>query len=310
MFWRKKKSFAGKHVCITGGSEGLGLALAMEFVREAAHVTIISRSAAKLSAASEGLKRLAGELGSAGRIAHTSADVTDFGGVRDAVARVEAEGGPVDVLVCCAGACKLGHFTDLKADDFESAMRLNYMGTVNALQAALPRMETRDRGLVVIIASAMAVNGMACNSSYAPTKWALRGLADSLRMEYQGTGVGFCIAYPPDTATPGLEATLEGQEEGSEARQLMELGGETYSVEAVSKAIMKGLKRGDYHLPSPDFLQNLTVSSMSGLSPAPLWLPFQMLVSSILVPIYAVYLRKFDAIVRNARKRSKSKKDN
>lgn len=305
MFWGRKKSFAGRHVAITGGSEGLGLALAKLFVLDSAHVTIIARTASKLDAACAELLSLAKDKGVGSKVQRLVGDVTDFATIQAALQKAESDGGCIDVLVCCAGACTIGHFTDLGLDVFERTMRLNYMGAVNTMKAVLPGMESRDSGLVVVIASAMAVVGMSCNSSYAPTKWALRGLTDCLRMEYQGTGVEFCIAYPPDTDTPGLCKTMEGEAIGSEARQLMALGGETFPPEVVAAAIMRGLKRGEYHLPSPDLLQTLSQSSMTGLSPTPFWPPVQMLVTGLLVPVYAVYTRLFDGIVKKARKERK-----
>ena len=71
-------------------------------------------------------------------------------------------------------------------------------------EAVVPHMVRRRSGHIVIVASGLAVTSFLGYSSYAPTKWALRGLADTLRNELLGFGIAVQIAYPPDTETPGF----------------------------------------------------------------------------------------------------------
>ena len=82
-----------------------------------------------------------------------------------------------------------GLFLDMPFEVFERQMSVNYLGAVRTVQAALPAMVARGRGRLVLTASPLAVLGFAGYTAYCPSKWALRGLADSLRNELRGTGV-------------------------------------------------------------------------------------------------------------------------
>ena len=79
------------------------------------------------------------------------------------------------------------------------------MGTLKSLKAVIPEMVERRRGHVIIVSSAVSAVSFLGYSSYAPTKHALRGLADALRNELLGLGIAVQIAYPPDTDTPGCK---------------------------------------------------------------------------------------------------------
>lgn len=254
--------FAGKHVLVTGGSEGLGLALAARAVRGgAAAVTLVARTRQKLDAAAAALRREQPDGGGgdgATRPTTTliqtfSADVTDAQALERAVRAAEkkvaearaaattpaaaapapAQGG-VDVLVAAAGAAECGYFHEAAASGaFARQMELNYLGVVHAVQAVYAGMveragrrgrwvgeeEERRRQLgrrrrggddanpalaapaqttsppppqqhILIVASAMSLLNFVGYAAYSPSKWALRGLAEGLRNELQGSGLG------------------------------------------------------------------------------------------------------------------------
>lgn len=117
-------------------------------------------------------------------------DVTDPAAVVEAMAAAETNAGAaIDVLVCAAGAAKPGYFLEQGVEVFERTMRLNYLGTVYAMKAAAERMVGRRTGHLVLISSGAAAAAFMGYGSYAPTKFAVRGLADSVRNELLGTGV-------------------------------------------------------------------------------------------------------------------------
>jgi short-subunit dehydrogenase len=91
--------------------------------------------------------------------------------------------GPIDVLICNAGSAQPGYFHDQDVEIFASAMKLNYMGIVNTVKAAYDDMVRRGTGQICLVASTMSLMGFVGYASYAPTKWAVRGLADCLRNE-------------------------------------------------------------------------------------------------------------------------------
>ncbi|GMH45680.1 hypothetical protein BSKO_13643 [Bryopsis sp. KO-2023] len=297
MFWNSKKSFVDVHVCITGGSEGLGLALAQQFVQESANVSIIARTASKLEIAVQALKECCKEFPTTSKIMWSSADVTKPESVQEAINTVREKFGPIDVLICCAGVSQPGRFLELDLDAFKAQMDVNYIGTVTTVKAVVPEMVERRLGEVVIIASALAVIGLAGYSAYSPSKWALRGFADSLRMELQAYDVGVSIAYPPDMTTPGYERELKLTPPEVLAMHNA-VGDKAFAPERVAELILSGLKKGVYHLPTPDFLQTLSQSTMASLSPYPFFLPFQMCIAGLVVPVSTFITGWFDRIVK------------
>ena len=141
------------------------------------------------------------------------ADVTDRESFEEALGLLIAQFGPVDVLVTSAGGAQPGHFERALDDVFEQQMEVNYFGTLHPIRAVVPSMIERGRGHLMLVSSAAGIIGVYGYSAYAPAKFAVRGLAETLRAELKPHGIVVGCAYPPDTDTPGLEA-----ESGDEAR--------------------------------------------------------------------------------------------
>ncbi len=190
-------SLAGAHVVVTGGSQGIGAAFASVAAAAGATVSLIARDEARLRAVADSI----------GSPAHwRSADVTDAAALTAAIDELIAESGPCDVLVCCAGRALPGRFLEVPLEEFRAQADLNYLGTVAALKAVLPGMAARGAGHVVLTSSTAGLLGVVGYTGYGPTKWAVRGLADTLRYEVAPRGVRVAVLYPPDTDTPGFAA--------------------------------------------------------------------------------------------------------
>ena len=125
------------------------------------------------------------------------ADVADAGSIASAVERF----GDVDVLVANAGLTHYMPFAELPLESAEQMSRVNWLGTLYTVKAALPRMLERRRGHVVIVSSGGGVRGFPEAAVYNGTKAAQRGFAEALRLELAGSGVSVTTVYPGEIET-------------------------------------------------------------------------------------------------------------
>jgi 3-dehydrosphinganine reductase len=176
-------------------------------------------------------------------------------------------------------------------------VQVNYFGCYHTARALLPGMLARRAGHLCFVSSMIYVNPMAGFSSYAPSKAAVRALADCLRSETQGTGVSISVAYPPDTQTPGFDKENETKPGATQA--ICASFQETvYSADAVAKVMWRGLRAGRYHLLNPDPLHALGLSMSAGMTPRPRWLIVEVLLAPVMVIVAAVSYMIQDRIVR------------
>lgn len=216
---------------ITGGSSGIGLALAEQCAARGAAVSIVARDPDRLEAARAGIGGT--------RVAAAPADVTDPVALGAAFAVLGAAHGPVDVLVTCAGSATPGRFVDLDDAVFRDQMEVDYFGTLHAVRAVVPGMVQRRRGHVVLVASTVAFVGIYGYSAYAPAKHAVRGLAETLRPELRPHGITMACAYPPDTDTPGF---ARENEQKPEVTRRISGGIAPRTAASVATAIVKGIE--------------------------------------------------------------------
>jgi 2-hydroxycyclohexanecarboxyl-CoA dehydrogenase len=134
-------------------------------------------------------------------------DVTDAAAVASAVARVEAELGPVEALVTAAGIYEMAPIEEIDDARWERMLRVNLSGTANVVAAVLPGMVERRSGAVVTISSDLGVGGSQGDAHYAATKGAIAGLTRALATEVDGTGVTVNSVAPGAADTPMLDAS-------------------------------------------------------------------------------------------------------
>ncbi|HEY8360822.1 MAG TPA: SDR family oxidoreductase [Ramlibacter sp.] len=133
----------GKHVLVTGGSRGIGLACALEFLREGARVTLVGRSRANMDQALGGLRQEG--FAAAG----CCADLADPAAALRAVNEAEAAGGPIDILVNSAGAARRTPFAELQPQAWHDAMQAKFFTYVNVMDPVVKRMGARGAGAIV-----------------------------------------------------------------------------------------------------------------------------------------------------------------
>jgi len=188
----------GAHAVVTGGSSGIGLAIAARLAERGAAVSLIARDPDRLEAAAR-------QLRATGATVHTApADVADQTAVTSALRRLTDDAGPCDVLVTSAGQARPGHFLELDDEVFRRMMEVDYFGTLYPIRAVTPTMIERGSGSIVAISSAAGLLGIYGYTAYSPAKFAVRGLIQALRDELRPHGVHVGCVYPPDVDTPQL----------------------------------------------------------------------------------------------------------
>ncbi|OQR97213.1 3-ketodihydrosphingosine reductase-like [Thraustotheca clavata] len=267
--WPKKKlhgSYEGKHVLVTGGSQGLGRAIAFQLVAAGANVTILSRSAEKLKIVVDEAQKSA--TPGRGQIAYQAVDTRDFGAMQYAVAAAESMFGPIDILFPVVGKARTAKLEQLSIEDHKQAMEINYFGTLNTVYAVLPTMRERKQGSIVFITSGAAMTSYIGYAAYSPSKYAVRGLADCLRNELEYSGVTVHIAYPGQMDTPGFaeeQLTKPAECKAIEADDTM------HQPEAVAKVILRDLQNGKYNMYCGDLGISILGVLGAGMSPRTNW---------------------------------------
>ncbi len=253
-----------QHVFITGGSSGIGLELGRQAAIAGARVSLVARDPGKLAAARDAIR---GAVPAGAVVVTVSADVAVEAEILAALQSAEKVHGPVDVLITSAGVARPGYFEEVPVSVFERTMAVNYFGTLYPLKAVVPAMRQRGRGAVVLISSGAGLVGLFGYTPYAPSKFALRGLAEALRAELKPTGVSVTIVYPPDTDTPQLAE--ENLTKPVETKALT-AGGGLWTAEAVARVTLDGVQRGRFAI-TPGFQLTVLAWLHSVLAPVLNW---------------------------------------
>ncbi|MGE6660359.1 SDR family oxidoreductase [Pseudomonas sp. NPDC077408] len=162
---------------ICGGTAGVGRATAHAFARAGFRVAVIARGEKGLSDTREELEA------TGAKVLAISADVADAEAVDRAAERIEAELGPIEIWVNAAMATVFGPVNKISAAEFKRVTDVTYLGFVHGTLAALRHMETRNRGTIVQVGSALSYRAIPLQSAYCAAKFAIRGFTDSLRCE-------------------------------------------------------------------------------------------------------------------------------
>lgn len=240
-------SLRDKHVVITGGSSGIGFALAKTCLSEGAFVTLIARNQQKLSSAAIALSKTERSLSD--RILLKAVDVSDAAAVSLAI-KESFSWKPFDIVICNAGMCLVGHLDALNVKDLDSVANTNFMGCVYTIHAALPLMKSRSQknpSSIVFMSSLAGLVFVFGFNIYTSTKYALKGLAESLRIELMPHNIRVSLVCPGFTETPMLD---QADEIASNSELLQKLchydRASAQSPDEVAKKTMEGVKKGDF----------------------------------------------------------------
>lgn len=188
------------HIIITGGSSGIGLAVARIYLTKGCRISLIARQKDMLCSAARVLT--GGDMIEEGPVFVASADVNDEKALIQAIDAAEARHGPCDVLVASAGRVDPQEFDKQPTSVFDEQLSVNFLGCVYAVRAVLRGMSQRANGRIMLISSGAALIGIPGYSAYCASKSALAAFGESLRAELDGSGVSVSVSFPPDTLTP------------------------------------------------------------------------------------------------------------
>lgn len=176
-------------VLITGGSRGLGLALARQFLRRGANVALLGRDP-------EALERARQLLAGKGTVFVRPCDLRDRTQIEQAVADVRRELGEVDVLVNNAGTITVGPMDTMTVEDYEEALKIFFWAPLYTTLAVLPSMRRRGTGRIVNISSIGGKISVPHLLPYSVGKFALSGWSEGLRAELAQDNIYVTTVYP------------------------------------------------------------------------------------------------------------------
>ena len=191
----------GRSVLVTGGNRGIGLAIARRFAADGDSVTVTSRSGDPVDG-----------------LAVVQCDVRDAASVDAAFAAVEADQGPVEVLVANAGVTRDTLLALMSEDDFAEVLDTNLAGAYRVAKRAVRGMMRMRRGRLIFISSVVGMYGSAGQANYAASKAGLVGLARSLARELGSRGITSNVVAP-GFVDSDMTANLSGGEEGRDHRR-------------------------------------------------------------------------------------------
>lgn len=204
------QTFANQVVLITGAAAGIGRQLALEFVRRGARIAAIDLAAEPLETL---MKDLAAASGGSPVGAWAMGDVTNLDAMRAAVTKLEAELGPIDVVVANAGVGMENPAVGFSAEVFTKQVSVNLIGIANTVEPVLPGMIQRRRGHIVTLSSLASYRGVPLMAGYCASKAGASAFMDALRTElmpYKIACTTICPGWIKTNMTKNIDLPMPG----------------------------------------------------------------------------------------------------
>jgi len=237
------KTFFKKNVLITGGSSGIGFALAEQLVEAGANVWILARREELLDKSAKLLeeKRVADDQ----IIGKIKADVSNFPELKTAIEKVFSDKTSPDLLINSAGVVHPGEFLKMDPQDFASDISIDYLGTVYATKIIAPFMVAKRSGHIVNISSLAGLVPVYGYSGYSAAKSAINIFSSILMTELTPYNVHVSVVYPSDTDTPQLE--FDNAHKPDITKEISK-GGGLQTAPYVASVILKGIRKEKFSI--------------------------------------------------------------
>jgi NAD(P)-dependent dehydrogenase (short-subunit alcohol dehydrogenase family) len=200
----------GKIALVTGGTSGIGLATAKQFVREGAYVFITGRRDPELAAAVK-------VIGT--NVTGVRGDVSNLGDLDRLVAQIKHEKGKLDIVFANAGVAKYAPFGEITEVLYDEIFGINVKGLLFTVQKMLPLLP--DGASIILNSSIVASKGLSANSVYSATKAAVRSFARTWTTDLKGRRIRVNAISPGSIDTPGLNDLLASSEAGAQRRKVI-----------------------------------------------------------------------------------------
>lgn len=230
-------TFTGGTYVISGASRGIGRSIAVLLARRGASLLLVARDKKALALVQAECRK----ENPSGRIDIFSCDLTNRKAIETTCAAIRRKHPVLAGVINIAGYARPGYFHELPADEFDRAVKIDYLGAVHLTHGLHALVQTG--GLIAFTSSVVGFMGVFGYSSYAGPKFALIGFAETLRQELDQRGIQVSVLCPPDTETPGYGE--ENKTKPMETQVLSE-GAKLMTAEAVAKKFVNAVEKGKF----------------------------------------------------------------
>ena len=234
----QKSLFEGKVALVTGGSRGIGLAIAKELLLKRLKVVIVGRSSSGLSKAYDILSALASTTVNVACLGSVQADVSDPSQAERAIDYTVNKFGGLDILINNAGVSRFRALADLSVSDWREMLGTNLDGAFFCSRAALPVLRSRGQGWIINISSLAGSNPFIGGTAYCASKAGLNAMTEALMQEVRYEKIRVSLVVPGSVDTKFVDSNSP------------EFGDWKLSADDVAKVVIDLLGHDSRSLPS------------------------------------------------------------